>query len=313
MGIFDIFFGSSKELSKTNVERITKFHVGSYTKTIPQEIYDLLWFTSSENLHKIEFSLSEKSAGAVDTEPSAINLKLPISSKKPEPTGYYPSYIEFSPEQRNAYINWLCNITNVQDIGYPFLFLYGLERHIYEGNKVTESVNQITKLHKIINNNSFNYYSANAIIWAAHKYKNTDYLNGLDLDKLPAESQILSKLKKFNCLTAKDIITLSKPLGMTNQRYIKNEPELFEVELTKQLVKHYGDDVFRIPEISSSIPTSELILSNYSLPEQSRIINIPNLLLSKEVGISLLGDIMITHENVKSKLREIRKNKKRIE
>lgn len=313
MGIFDIFFGSSKELSKTNDERITKFHVGSYTKTIPQEIYDLLWFTNSENLHKIEFSLSEKSAGVVDTEPSAINLKLPISSKKPELTGYYPSYIEFSPEQRNAYINWLCNITNVQDVGYPFLFLYGLERHIYEGNKVAESVNQITKLHKIINNNSFNYYSANAIIWAAHKYKNTDYLNGLDLDKLPAESQILLKLKKFNCLTAKDIITLSKPLGMTNQRYIKNEPELFEVELTKQLVKHYGDDVFRIPEISSSIPTSELILSNYSLPEQSRIINIPNLLLSKEIGISLLGDIMATHENVKSELREIRKNKKRIE
>jgi tellurite resistance protein len=44
--------------------------------------------------------------------------------------GYWPSYSEISPEARHAYLQWLAGGREdpLADIGYVFLFLYGLER-----------------------------------------------------------------------------------------------------------------------------------------------------------------------------------------
>lgn len=44
--------------------------------------------------------------------------------------GYWPSYSEIPPEARHAYLQWLAGGRNdpMADIGYVFLFLYGLER-----------------------------------------------------------------------------------------------------------------------------------------------------------------------------------------
>ncbi|MEY2152933.1 TerB N-terminal domain-containing protein [Rhodanobacter sp. 115] len=46
--------------------------------------------------------------------------------------GYWPSYAEASPEERRAYLNWLSEGRSHPDcdIGYVFLFFYGLERRI---------------------------------------------------------------------------------------------------------------------------------------------------------------------------------------
>ena len=52
--------------------------------------------------------------------------------------GYWPSYSEISPEARHAYLQWLADGRKdpMADVGYVFLFLYGLERRaIVDGSK----------------------------------------------------------------------------------------------------------------------------------------------------------------------------------
>jgi uncharacterized tellurite resistance protein B-like protein len=47
--------------------------------------------------------------------------------------GYWPSYAEITPSARRAYLNWLAGGRRATDadIGYVFLFLYGLERRVF--------------------------------------------------------------------------------------------------------------------------------------------------------------------------------------
>lgn len=52
--------------------------------------------------------------------------------------GYWPSYAEISSTARGAYLNWLAGGRKDPnaDVGYVFLFFYGLERRaIIDGGK----------------------------------------------------------------------------------------------------------------------------------------------------------------------------------
>lgn len=73
-----------------------------------------------------------------EPDPSLINLRLPIASGYPDLSlkqmGYWPSYSNISPEARKAYLSWLAGGRKdpSTDIGYVFLFFYGLERRVLE-------------------------------------------------------------------------------------------------------------------------------------------------------------------------------------
>lgn len=68
------------------------------------------------------------------TEPSMINPKLPVARGVVDIaarlTSYWPSYDSISPEARRAYLQWLSSGRKAPhaNIGYVFLFFYGLER-----------------------------------------------------------------------------------------------------------------------------------------------------------------------------------------
>lgn len=69
------------------------------------------------------------------TAPCLINGLLPVASVgdyRTRQMGYWPSYAEASPSERRAYLNWLAEGRSNPDcdIGYVFLFFYGLERRI---------------------------------------------------------------------------------------------------------------------------------------------------------------------------------------
>lgn len=80
------------------------------------------------------FYLGSKRSSLYRNEPSFIDTSLPISHRKVDLAerlmGYWPSYSQISSEARRAYLEWLadgrCNPT--ADIGYIFLFFYGLEQ-----------------------------------------------------------------------------------------------------------------------------------------------------------------------------------------
>lgn len=66
-------------------------------------------------------------------EPSLLNPVEPIaeSAADAEPLGAYPLYQMMSPEQRRGYIDFLASDrSETCDIGYVFLYLYGLERRL---------------------------------------------------------------------------------------------------------------------------------------------------------------------------------------
>src|SRR5688500_15276284 len=69
------------------------------------------------------------------TEPSAINANLATSPQSfIEPLDYWPSFQQLTPGQRYEYLHWLAAERRERpaEIGYAFLFFYGLERRALE-------------------------------------------------------------------------------------------------------------------------------------------------------------------------------------
>jgi hypothetical protein len=238
-------------------------------------------------------------------EPSAIDITLPISFNKPQKIKYFPSYEDLSSAQRGYFLNWLETLNSVDDMGYPFLLLYCLERHIYDDNKVPQAVKTIKQLQQTFNNTSFNYYSSVAAVGAAEKYSNLNYLKGIDTSKLPTNVALFIKLSFKRKIDPDFIISRASDLHWTNKRYINKYPILFRTELIKHLIRRYDHPYFPAPvKINKeNIDSSPLTLSNYSLPEDQRIIQFPDLLNADEVGIKLTASLMDAHKHVKKYLK----------
>lgn len=70
------------------------------------------------------------------SEPSLVNADLPVARGVVDISlrlmSYWPSYASISPEARRGYLEWLSSERKAPhaDIGYVFLFFYGLERRI---------------------------------------------------------------------------------------------------------------------------------------------------------------------------------------
>lgn len=68
-------------------------------------------------------------------EPAAIDPKLPVGPRDSAPAPaipYWPSYSTITPQARSSYLRWLSTGRSDPDIdvGYVFLFFYGLERRL---------------------------------------------------------------------------------------------------------------------------------------------------------------------------------------
>jgi uncharacterized tellurite resistance protein B-like protein len=80
------------------------------------------------------FYFTERSSGADAHEPSLIDGRLPIQKSAVDIaeklTSYWPSYSSISPAARRGYLQWLSGGRSDPqvDIGYVFIFFYGLER-----------------------------------------------------------------------------------------------------------------------------------------------------------------------------------------
>jgi len=183
MGVFDFLKSKPKNKNKTDaiaiannngIEKKTEFLnkeiIPSFEiSTIPENIRNLLWIADGKYqnynpdedkqvLFENELFRIELSFG---TEPSLLYSNLPIKPNSIidscESIGYFPSYVSLTPEQRWVYLNWLTNILQPVDIGYVFIFYYGLERHLLYG-KYKESVDTILSLREHHKNNSFQSY-----------------------------------------------------------------------------------------------------------------------------------------------------------
>ena len=282
---------------------------GNKSYNINPKILPLLYFTDGQ-LKNIDSEVGE---------PSAISINFPVAEGQFQKLNYYPSYSELTPEQRDGFLSWLStDLSNIPDIGFAFLLLYCLERHILHDEYLEESLKIISKLQSQINNGSFDYYSSTSIGYIFFIHKRLDLLKYVDLNKCDIKLQILLSHR----LSADQLIALASKVDFRNQHYIKEYPELFKKALVEDLKRNFGSECFEY-ELSNiqKLKKEPYMFSNYSLRKGN---NRPDLLMPDPLSDrKLCHDIYVelqkAHDQVKGFLEikravepETNKSKKRI-
>lgn len=289
---------------------------------IPDNIVRLLWFKDGNLKNYVPMPRKKSSSGMITLsiygaeEPSAISIKDVIGTPIfPAPgLSYFPSYKELCPEARGNYLHWLRDITQPIDIGYVFIFYYGLERHLFDcSSKSLEAFETIELLRKYHDNPSFQSYSQIALLGAAIKLGRKDLLERALLNKqyfLDNFTLACYSLLEIP-LTANDLIAMASQVGFYNKRYIKQQPVLFVNCLKDKLREKFGIDGFLIgkPYLNESNKIKQRLAANISLEDIAAIdvYSIRENPRFRQDVATLLND---THETVKVTLREARKKKK---
>ena len=108
-------------------------------------------------------------------DPSLIDIDLPVHDPGAASTlsdpGYWPSYARLDPQARSAYLRWLADGRRdpLVNIGFVFLFFYGLERRLLvdaktSGQAKTEAPSIIAEVKRLLSlyreNGSFTRYAS---------------------------------------------------------------------------------------------------------------------------------------------------------
>lgn len=118
-------------------------------------------------------------------DPALINPSLPVAKEVKgyvKDLGYWPSYSDMTPGQRRLFIEWLATGRKdpTIDIGYVFVFYYGLERRLLiDQQNIDEITNELRRLRRIYDNGSFLNYSSNLLTF--NNAKNLDKIAEDDL------------------------------------------------------------------------------------------------------------------------------------
>ena len=106
----------------------------------------------------------------VNVDPALIDPGLSVNNREGLDMSYWPSYSEITPASRAAYLDWLAaDRPSGADIGYVFLFFYGIERRIlFEIDQVdladAETSALIAEVERLLNlyreDNSFARYAS---------------------------------------------------------------------------------------------------------------------------------------------------------
>ena len=262
---------------------------GNKSYNINPKILPLLYFTDGQ-LKNIDSEVGE---------PSAISINFPVAEGQFQKLNYYPSYSELTPEQRDGFLSWLStDLSNIPDIGFAFLLLYCLERHILHDEYLEESLKIISKLQSQINNGSFDYYSSTSIGYIFFIHKRLDLLKYVDLNKCDIKLQILLSHK----LSADQLISLATEVDFRNRYYIKEYPELFKKALIESLKREFGSEYFEY-ELSNiqKLKKEPYMFSNYSLRKGN---NQPDLLMpdplsDRKLCHDIYAELQKAHDQVK--------------
>ncbi|MDE0092081.1 MAG: TerB N-terminal domain-containing protein, partial [Oligoflexia bacterium] len=134
--------------------------------------------------------------------------------------GYWPSYSELNPGQRSMFLKWLSEGKNntAIDIGYVFIYFYGLEYRVLQENKDLKLVAyEIIKLRKYYaSNRSFQGYSERLLAYIISKLNDQNTIKeifktvepSLDKYSIIYQSGIHLKIRDSNFLNTNDIISL---------------------------------------------------------------------------------------------------------
>lgn len=240
-------------------------------------------------------------------DPSTIFLKLPIKKaggvdiKSP---GYYPSYAGLGAEQRWLYLNWLQDVTKEVNIGYVFIYYYGLERHLLTG-RFDGAFDEIFKLRQHHRNKSFLAYSESSLVNASLLLKRTDKFAELLKNNVVSNFSnslfLIAYYNKYN-LSSENLMLIFDRMGGLNKRYFKEDRQRFQESLSHVLTERFGIDSFPFAknyDISETKRARYPLFANISLPTDIRTPDLPDFYTHKRL-INDLNDIFqITHDKFK--------------
>jgi hypothetical protein len=295
-----------------------------FRKKLQSDVLKLLWFADGplENFKEETLKNQIKIGNFIlyidimgTQEPSLISLRMPIYREEYiEKLDYYPSYSNLTPGQRYKYVSWLSNPFNQIDIGYVFIFYYGLERHLLFGN-FESAFNMICRLRQYHKHNSFLSYSLNALIVSAMIKQRKDLLLNIIQKIQPDEIKGSMPLYIFaKCILGlkinpDEIISIARLVGFTNRRYIKDEYDLFKKHLATVLTELYNEPFYDLTvHQNAECPLTDIVfLANLSIETSSKLIKIPNIIEDKNFKDSIYSLLNGTHQNVKESLKLERK------
>ncbi len=250
-------------------------------------------------------------------DPSTIYAVLPAidpsSPNNVEKLSYFPSYSEMNPEQRGLYLRWLYDVTNEIDIGYVFVYYYGLERHLIYGD-FDGAFKEIQLLRKHHDNGSFQSYSASALVHSCLLRKRLDALKELyeqkDFDHFSNSNLLILWHNQLDILPDM-MFKLAQKITGVNRRYIKLHPELYKEKIVSVLSEKFGKPSY---PISSRFSLTDIdgvsfpIFANISFPPDVRTPPLENFFRHAPFNDEMKSIFKDVHESVKIELKNRRKN-----
>lgn len=251
-------------------------------------------------------------------EPSTIYKDLLIS--RPNEIGnvdrpnYGPSFFSLLPEQRWIYLEWLNDISQPIDIGYVFLYYYGLERNLILGDFDT-AYKEIIFLRHINQNRSFESYSYNALLFASAIKNKPDLIQSLLINESQngiANEDLIFKYRFGQDISSAEFMSLAKKFKGVNLRYTKNSPNLYMTALSILLTEKFGKSEFPLSsryELSKIPLVPTLAFANISFPENLRSPKLPEFIKYEPFAQECIEIYSSAHIMVKEELAKQRSNK----
>ncbi|MFC1565196.1 TerB N-terminal domain-containing protein [candidate division KSB1 bacterium] len=304
---------------------IVRHDAVSYKNKIPERTRKLLWLSDKppsifDYIPGIIITITPDGIESVEKEledMSTININLPIqipsSNIEVPPLPYWPKYIEMDPSQRWNYLNWLCDNSKPIDIGYVFVYYYGLERHLVMGH-FENAFEEILFLMKHHHHKSFITYATDALFVSGFNRDRPDLIDKIpyDPENVNYDILLLYKVIKELRLLPEEMMAMSSKVGFTNKRYIKKHPERFINILSSKLKNNElkeGKHILEKIKWEKSPQRNIVTYANITLPPEIRTPSIPSITEEpafKKIVFNLLSE---THEQLKSELAQERKAK----
>ena len=254
-------------------------------------------------------------------EPSTIYTAMPIRrphdpSIVPRPP-YYPSYAGLTLEQKWIYLSWLTDVSQPVNIGYVFIYYYGLERHLLIGEFELAFDEIILLRQSHSQNGSFDSYSRSALLNSALFLKSQDKLKQLyslaPPERFDDTDLALAYQLGFD-LGTEGLMRLAPSLRGVEKRYLKSSPSEYRDTLSTVLTEEFGEPFlpFASRYSISDVPKQEqLLFANISFPREIRTPALPSFLCCEPFLAEATRVLALTHQRTKSVLAEARKGRKR--
>ncbi|HLE04652.1 MAG TPA: TerB N-terminal domain-containing protein [Anaerolineales bacterium] len=255
-------------------------------------------------------------------EPSTMYTAMPIR-RPPHPSiiprpPYYPSYAGLTPEQRWIYLNWLTDVTKPVNVGYVFIYYYGLERHLLIGDfeLAFDEILLLRQSHS--QNGSFDSYSRSALLNSALFRKSQTRLELLYRLAPPGrfdDTDLVLAYRLGYDLGIEGLMRLVPSLRGVEKRYLKSKPFEYKTALSCVLTEEFGEPFLPFASrysISDVPKRSQILFANISFPSEIRTPALASFLNHQPFLDEASRLLALAHERTKANLAEARKPGRRV-